>query len=76
MILDELFTEAIKLSDMPPGMRRRLTMKDIEADRPQGAFRFRVITPQGDQIDFMDKEAAEQRARVLGGRVESIKRAT
>ena len=71
MILTELF-EAMKPSDVPPSMRDRLTMKDIEAERPAGAFRFRVITPQGDQIDFMDRTAAEQRARATGGRVEPI----
>jgi hypothetical protein len=64
--------EAMKPSDIPPGMRDRLTMRDIEAERPQGAFRFRVVTPQGDQIDFMDQAAAEQRARAIGGRVEPI----
>jgi hypothetical protein len=64
--------EAMKPSDIPPTMRDRLTMRDIEAERPQGVFRFRVITPQGDQIDFMDQSAAEQRARATGGKVEPI----
>jgi len=64
--------EAMKPSDISPGMRQRLTMRDIEAERPQGAFRFRVITPQGDQIDFMDQSAADARARAVGGRVEPI----
>jgi len=65
-------SEAMKPSDIPPSMRQRLTMRDIEAERPQGAFRFRVITPQGDRIDFMDQAAAEQRARATRGRVEPI----
>ena len=64
--------EAMKPSDIPPSMRDRLTMRDIEAERPEGAFRFRVVTPQGDAIDFMDQAAAEQRARAMGGRVEPI----
>ena len=64
--------EAMKPSDIPPSMRQRLTMRDVEAERPAGAFRFRVVTPQGDAIDFMDQSAAEQRARAMGGRVEPI----
>jgi len=72
MILDELFLEAQKFSDLPPSMRKRLTMRDIEAERPQGAFRFRVITPQGDAIDFMSLDAAQSRAKATGGRVQSI----
>ena len=65
-------SEAMKPSDMPPSMRQRLTMRDIEAERPQGAYRFRVTTPQGDTIDFMDRSAADSRARATGGRVEPI----
>ena len=67
-----LVREAMKPSDIPPAMRDRLTMRDVEAERPAGAFRFRVVTPQGDAIDFMDQSAAEQRARAMGGRVEPI----
>lgn len=67
-----LVREAMKPSDIPPTMRDRLTMRDVEAERPAGAFRFRVVTPQGDAIDFMDQSAAEQRARAMGGRVEPI----
>jgi len=67
-----LMREAMKPSDIPPTRRDRLTMRDVEAERPAGAFRFRVVTPQGDAIDFMDQSAAEQRARAIGGRVEPI----
>jgi len=71
MILDDLFEASlppnIKPSDLPPGMRQRLTMKDIEAERPRGAFRFRV----GDQR-FMDRRAAEEFAAGTGQQVEPI----
>jgi hypothetical protein len=71
MILDELFEAGlppnIKSSDLPPGMRQRLTMKDIEAERPRGAFRYRV----GDK-SFMDLRAAEEFARGTGEKVQSI----
>jgi hypothetical protein len=61
----------IRPSDIPPAMRnRRLTMKDIEAERPQGAFRFRV----GDK-DFMDLAAAQEFANGTGQRVERIREA-
>lgn len=61
----------IKPSDIPPAMRnRRLTMKDVEAERPQGAFRFRV----GDK-DFMDLAAAQEFATGTGQRVERIREA-
>ena len=71
MILDEIF-EALKPSDMPTYLRRQqgrpdLTMRDIEKERPQGAFRFRV----GDN-EFMDQQAAQEFARGTGDRVEPI----
>jgi predicted RNase H-like nuclease (RuvC/YqgF family) len=71
MILDDLFENNlppnIKPSDLPPGMRQRLTMKDIEAERPRGAFRYRV----GDK-SFMDLRAAEEFARGTGEKVQPI----
>jgi ribosomal protein L29 len=71
MILDEIFEE-LKPSDMPTYLRRQqgrpdLTMRDIEKERPQGAFRFRV----GDN-EFMDQQAAQEFARGTGDRVEPI----
>ena len=67
MILDDIF-EAIKPSDIPTSMRsNRLTMRDIEAERPQGAYRFRV----GDK-EFMSKDAADEFARGTGDKVEPI----
>jgi ferric iron reductase protein FhuF len=71
MLIDELFTESMKLSDVPPSLRRRLTMKDIEADRPR-AFKYRVVFPDGAHSDFLDLEAARSSARVGGGRVTSL----
>ena len=70
-------SEAMKPSDIPPSMRQRLTMRDIEAERPQGAFRFRVITPQGDQIDFMEGlvRPSELRPRMLVWAEEEMKAA-
>jgi len=68
MILDDIF-EALKPSDIPTSMRsNRLTMRDIEAERPQGAFRFRV----GDS-EFMDLEAAREFARSTGDVVKPIR---
>lgn len=60
-------TEAMKLSDLPPAMRRKLTMKDVEAERPKGAFRYRV----GDK-EFMSKSAADSHAYGTGEKVEPI----
>jgi len=60
-------SESMKLSDIPPTMRRKLTMKDIEAERPQGAYRFRV----GDK-EFIDQKSAQEFAQGMGGRVEPI----
>lgn len=65
-------SEAMKPSDIPPSMRDRLTMQDIEAERPQGVFRFQVVYPDGHRSNFMDREAAEQAARGQGGRVQPI----
>lgn len=62
MILDDLFEANlppnIRLSDLPPGRRQKLTMKDIEAERPRGPYRYQV----GDQR-FMDLAAAQDFAR-------------
>jgi hypothetical protein len=60
-------TEAMKLSDLPPSQRRKLTMKDVEAERPKGAFRYRV----GDK-EFMSKSAADSHAYGTGEKVEPI----
>ena len=68
MILDDIF-EAMKPSDIPTSMRsNRLTMRDIEAERPQGAYRFRV----GDH-EFMDLDAAREFARGTGDIVKPIR---
>ena len=68
MILDDIF-EAMKPSDIPTSMRSsRLTMRDIEAERPQGAFRFRV----GDK-EFMDLDAAREFAQGTGDVVKPIR---
>jgi len=53
-------------------MRQRLTMKDIEKERPQGAYRFRVTFPDGATADFMDFEAAKQRADADRGRISRL----
>jgi hypothetical protein len=67
MNLLDLF-EGLKPSDIPTAMRKtRLTMKDIEAERPQGVFRFRV----GDK-QFMDRGAAEEFAQGTGQKVEPM----
>jgi hypothetical protein len=57
-----LVREAMKPSDIPPTMRDRLTMRDIEKEKPQGAFRFRVTYPDGSHRDFMDFAAARSAA--------------
>ena len=68
MILDDIF-EAMKPSDIPTVMRKnRLTMRDIEKERPQGAYRFRV----GDN-EFMDLDAAREFARGTGETVKPIR---
>jgi hypothetical protein len=72
MNLNELFEASvpahIKPSDIPPAMRnRKLTMKDIEAERPKSAYRFRV----GDK-NFMDLGAAQDFAAGTGQKVERI----
>lgn len=61
----------IKPSDVPPAMRnRKLTMKDIEAERPKGAYRFRV-----GEKEFMDLAAAKEFARGTGQQVHPIREA-
>jgi hypothetical protein len=71
MILDDLFEASlppnIKPSDLPPGRRQPLTMRDIEAERPKGAFRYQV----GDKR-FMDLKAAREFAAGTGERVRPI----
>lgn len=67
----EAIPSHIKPSDIPPAMRsRKLTMRDIEAERPQSAYRFRV----GDK-SFMDLAAAQEFATGTGQRVERIREA-
>lgn len=58
----------IKKSDLPPGMRQRLTMRDVEAERPQGAFRYRV-----GEKEFMDLAAAKEFAAGTGQPVHPIR---
>ena len=72
MNLNELFEASIpdhiKPSDIPPAMRnRKLTMKDVEAERPKGAYRFRV----GEKY-FMGLDAAKDFAAGTGEKVERI----
>lgn len=76
MILDDLFEQKplpahIKPSDLPPAMRSRLTMRDIEKERPRGAYRYRVTPgkPGESPKDFLDLPGAEQYAQAVGGRV-------
>lgn len=76
MILDDLFEQRplpahIKPSDLPPGMRPRLTMKDVEKERPRGAFRYRVTPGKTGESpkDFLDLSGAEEYAKAVGGRV-------
>ena len=61
--------EAMKPSDIPPGRRDRLTMRDIEAERPEGAFRFRVTFPDGHANDYMTFDAAQAAAEQDQGRI-------
>jgi hypothetical protein len=79
MILDDLFEQKplpahIKPSDLPPGMRSRLTMRDVEQERPRGAYRYRVIpgTPGESPKDFLDLAGAEQYAQAVRGRVQPL----
>lgn len=65
--MEETLPSHIKKSDLPPGMRTPMTMKDVEAERPQGAFRYRV-----GEKEFMDLRAAEQFAAGTGQKVELI----
>ncbi len=62
-------SEAMKPSDIPPSMRDRLTMRDIEAERPKGAFRFRVTFPDGHANDYMTFDAAQAAAERAKGRI-------
>jgi hypothetical protein len=62
-------SEAMKPSDIPPSMRDRLTMRDIEAERPEGAFRFRVTFPDGHANDYMTFDAAQAAAEQDQGRI-------
>ena len=64
--------EAMKPSDIPPSMRDRLTIRDIERERPQGAFRFRVTFPDGQQTDYMTFDAAQKAAQLEKGRISRI----
>lgn len=72
MNLDDLFEADlpahIKKSDLPPAMRSRMTMKDVEAERPQGAYRYRV-----GEKEFMALSAAQQFAAGTGQKVEPIR---
>lgn len=72
MLIDELFE--MNLADVPPSMRRRLDMRDIEAMRPKGAYSFRVIPTKADYDIkyFMNQDAAEAFARRTGGKLEKI----
>ena len=79
MILDDLFEQKplpahIKASDLPPAMRQRLTMRDVEKERPRGAYRYRVTprTPGESPKDFLDLPGAEQYAQATGGRVQPL----
>ena len=66
--VSEAIPSHIRPSDIPPAMRnRRLTMRDIEAERPEGAFRFRV-----GEKEFMDLRAAQSFAAGTGQSVERI----
>ena len=72
MNLNELFEASIpdhiKPSDIPPTMRnRKLTMKDVEAERPKGAYRFKV----GEKY-FMSLAAAQDFATGTGEKVERV----
>jgi len=82
MILDDLFEADlpahIKKTDLPPAMRGRLTMRDVEAERPQGAFRYRVIPNQPGESpkEFLTLQSAQQHAQAVGGRVEPMREET
>jgi hypothetical protein len=65
-------SEAMKPSDVPPSMRDRLTMRDIERERPEGAFRFRVTFDDGSHTDFMDFESARASADIEQGRISRL----
>jgi len=65
-------SEAMKPSDIPPGRRDRLSMRDIEAERPRGAYRFRVTFPDGSHTDFMDFDAARASARIEQGQISRL----
>jgi hypothetical protein len=71
MNLNELFESNlpphVKKSDVPPALRSKLTMKDIEAERPKGAYRFRV----GEKY-FMSYDAAKDFATGTGEKVERV----
>lgn len=72
MILDDIF-EALKPSDMPTYLRRQagkpdLTLRDIDKERPQGAYRYRV----GDK-EFMSLGPAAEYAKGTGQSVQTIK---
>lgn len=78
MLFDELF-EAMKPSDVPTYMRRAagkpdITMRDVEKERPQSAYRYRVIHPNRNESpkEFMDMGAAAAYAKQIGGRMERI----
>jgi hypothetical protein len=64
--------EAMKPSDIPPSRRDRLTMRDIERERPEGAFRFRVTFDDGSHTDFMDFESARASADIEQGRISRL----
>jgi hypothetical protein len=69
--VSEAIPSHIRPSDIPPAMRnRKLTMRDIEAERPQGGYRFRV-----GEKEFMDLRAAQDFAAGTGEKVERIREA-
>ena len=72
MILDDIF-EALKPSDMPTYLRRQagrpdLTLRDIDKERPQSAYRYKV----GDK-EFMSLGPAAEYAKGTGQSVQTIK---
>lgn len=67
MKIEEFTTEGMKFSDLPPTMRRPLTMKDIEAERPKGPYRYRV-----GNMRFMNLKAAQEHAANTGQKVQSL----
>ena len=74
MNLLELFEADI--TDIPPSMRRPLTMRDIEDLKPQGPFPYVVVHKDGFKERFMDLNAAKAQARAEGGKVYKIQAAT